>query len=144
MRAFHITFQLFSKGTHPPDCRLDFSNCYGAVTTAGRPALCLCWMCFLASHGSSHQSEEWRAPRQQEEGQPPPRSEDFIRGNDLRYSIQTRVKLAGALAIKTGRLAFTMQSKDFVILGGGSFKENAAMRPSDAFEASIIERNPGV
>lgn len=41
-------------------------------------------------------------------------------------------------------LTFTLPREDVVILGGGSFKENAAMRPSDAFEASIIEQNPGV
>lgn len=34
--------------------------------------------------------------------------------------------------------------EDSVILGGRSFKENAAMRPSDAFEALIMETDPGV
>lgn len=79
-----------------------------------------------------------------------------VRGRVIAYSwsedggsIGCPLKLAGEAAahMPAGgcvRLAFTMQSEDFVILGGGSFKENAAMRPSDAFEPSIIERNLGV
>lgn len=151
--------------TPPP---FDFPNCYGAVTTVGPLAPCLCWMCFLTSHGSSHQPEMCRPPRQQEKGQPPPHSDDFIRGKGPQYFIEAHVKRvqprccffqlqkmeaplkepgeAAALTPAGGcvQLAFTMQSEGFVILGGGSFKENAAMRPSDAFEALIIERNPGV
>lgn len=73
----------------------------------------------------------------------------LIPGSEDGGSTRCPLKQPGEAAAHTPadecvRLAFTMQSEDFVILGGGSFKENAAMRPSDAFEASIIERNPGV
>lgn len=73
----------------------------------------------------------------------------LIPGSEDGGSTGCPLKQAGEAAAHTPaggcvQLAFTMQVEDFVILGGGSFKENAAMRPSDAFEPSIIERNLGV
>lgn len=95
--------------------------------------------------------------------QPPPHSDDYIREKGPQYFIQIcvrrhrlfRVEKMEAPAYGSAKparrrradvsgLVLMMPSPDFVILGGGSFKENAAMRLSDAFEASIIERNPGV
>lgn len=100
MRVFYIKFQVFGLmrvyvRPPPPDCRFDFSNCYATVTTVGQLTLCLCWMCFLTSHGSSQQPEKWKMPHQQEKGQPLPRSDDFIRGKAFNISLRPMLGVRG-------------------------------------------------
>lgn len=151
---------------HSSSC---YGDCHN---TSGDFVLCLRRMCFLTSHGSPHQPEKRRsaAPTDRRKaGRRLVQRISSIRGGE-RPSIfhsDPCSACAGPLLLSPGsedggsapvaikkstarrRLPRTCpvslllcRVKTFVILGGGSFKENAAMRPSDAFEASIIEGKP--